>query len=106
MFNKDILLNDEAFDKAVEDFKALSVSLQELRGKVESMMKTLETGFNTPAGRKFIRSCQDNLFQPLDDQKLVLEHICESLESVKDTYAPVFTEYDELTKSINRVEDF
>ena len=72
IFNQDIILDEDAFNAAVEDFADLSNQVEGLRANVVEMLDTLKEGFNTPAGVKFINSCEKNLLKPLDDQKLVL----------------------------------
>lgn len=105
MFEKDILLDEDAFDTAVTEFADLSTRLQKLRGRLEEMISTLQTGFNTPAGRKFVKSCKNNLFDPMDDQKAVFEHIANTLQGSREAYKAVFTEYEELNSAIDGVDD-
>ena len=100
-FGMDILLDESAFQKATADFAALGTRLQNLRTKIEEMLNTLKEGFDTPAGTKFINSCKNNLLSPLNDQKLVLDHIAENLAIAKQSYVAVFTEYQQLNASIN-----
>ena len=103
VFREDIVLDEEAFDKAVSEFSELSQKLSDLRKQIEEMMNALKTGFDTPAGHKFIRSCEANLYKPMDDQKLVLEHISESLKKSRDAYQSVFQQYTKLQKEINEI---
>ncbi len=98
--NTDIVLDDAAFDKAIADFADLAVQLQSLREDIEGALAALQSGFDTPAGRQFINSCKSNLLEPLDRQKLVIDHISTTLSDVKGSYATVFTEYDSLNKAI------
>ena len=104
VFSVDIVLDEEAFDTAVRDFEALAVQLQQLRGKLEDMLNDLKAGFNTPAGVKFINSCEANLFQPLDAQKLVIDHIADSLAESKQAYESVFREYESLQTAIRLID--
>jgi len=99
--SKDIVLDEAAFEKAINDFSELSVKLQVLRSDIEELLGVLKGGFDTPAGRKFISSCENNLLEPLDRQKLVIEHISSTLSDVKGAYSTVFTEYANLNKTIN-----
>ena len=105
MFDKDIVLDEAAFQKAVDDFAALSKRLESLRKELDEMMKELKKGFDTPAGRKFISSCQTNLFQPMNDQKVVLDHISETLKESKVQYSSVFAKYEEMNAAMKRVGD-
>lgn len=103
VFGQDIVLDQAAFDTAISDFAALSEQLQQLRNDIEQMLNILKAGFDTPAGRKFLSSCEKNLFQPLDAQKLVLEHISQTLSQSRQAYESVFREYEALQAAINQV---
>ena len=96
----DIVLDEAAFNKAISEFASLANELQALRRDIENMLATLKTGFDTPAGRKFVKSCESNLLEPLDRQKLVLDHISETLKEAKGEYSSVFTEYETLNSTI------
>lgn len=96
----DMVLDDTAFDRAIADFADLAVQLQSLRDDIESLLGELRSGFDTPAGRKFIRSCESDLLVPLDRQKLVIDHISSTLSEVKSSYSTVFTEYENLNTAI------
>lgn len=103
VFGKDIVLDEAAFQTAISEFAGLSDQLQQLRNDVEDMLNSLKAGFDTPAGRKFISSCEQHLYKPLDDQKLVLDHISETLLESKQAYDSVFREFEELQSVINQV---
>lgn len=105
IFWQDIVLDEEAFDRAIEDFAALSEQLKQLRTDIEEMLNGLKEGFNTPAGVKFINSCEKNLYEPLDAQKLVLDHISSTLSESKQAYSSVFSEYESLKNTINNVNN-
>ena len=99
VFSQDIVLDEEAFDKAIEDFASLSEQLKQLRTEIEDALNGLKNGFNTPAGVKFINSCEKNLYEPLDAQKL--DHISSTLAESKQAYSSVFAEYEDLKNAIN-----
>ena len=103
--DRDIILDEEAFETAIKDFENLEKQLQKLRTDIEDMLKDLQAGFDTPAGVKFINACETNIFQPLDDQKLVLEHISKTLSESKQTYNSVFQKYEALQQMINKVNN-
>ena len=102
VFGEDIVIDESAFDTAIADFAGLSEQLLILRNNIESMLNTLKSGFDTPAGVKFINSCEANLFKPLDAQKLVLDHISNTLTESKHAYESVFREYEILQSAINQ----
>ncbi|MEE0954237.1 MAG: WXG100 family type VII secretion target [Eubacterium sp.] len=104
IFSKDIVLDEGAFDTAVSDFEALGAQIQQLRNDVDGMMNDLRAGWKTPAGQKFISSCEYNLYRPLDDQKLVIDHIAKSLKESRQAYESVFSKYDELQKTISKAK--
>ncbi len=101
---KDILLDQEAFQQAITKFGDLSIQVQDLRKEIEEMLSTLQKGFDTPAGRKFIQSCQGNLLEPLDRQKAVIDHISETLGQANTAYESVFSEYEQLNGTIQSFE--
>lgn len=105
VFDKDIVLDEAAFDTAIADFAALGDQLQQLRNDIEEMLQILKSGFDTPAGVKFMNSCEKSLFKPLDDQKLVIDHISKTLSESKQSYETVFREYEELQSVINRANN-
>ena len=101
-FNKDIVLDEEAFDKAVSDFVDLGVRIQTLRADIESMLQLLQEGLDSPAGRKLVNSCRTNLLKPLEDQKAVLNHISDTLRESKTQYSTVFRAYESLQTKIQQ----
>ena len=101
IFNKDIIIDEDAFNEAVKEFNEMKDHLAQLKKDLAEMIAILEDGFNTPAGAKFINSVEANLFVPLTDQELVISHISESLNKAKTKYQSVFDEYEKLQNAIN-----
>lgn len=104
MFDQDIIIDQEKFNTAIEDYAALSVRLQKLTTTVNNMLSELESGFNTPAGATFLNACSAHLLTPLEQQQEILKHISDTLMEVRTVYQPVFTKYQELTDAINRMK--
>lgn len=104
LLSGDIILDQEAFDAASKDFMALEQKIKNLRQEIESAVEELEKGFNTPAGRKFIKSCKKNLFKPLNEQADTIKMMSNTLEEAKREYSVVFEEYEGLLKTINNVQ--
>ncbi len=104
MFNDfrsyNIVIDEEAFNKAVEEFEALSERLGKLDQSIETMLSDLQKGFNSDAGNKFVTACRESLRAPINDQKAVVSHIAETLTSARDKYSKVFEEYDSLNSAI------
>ncbi len=100
LFNDDIILDEAAFQNAAQRLEELSIRLQNLDNDIEDMLTTLQKGFDTAAGRKFVESCRQNLNQPMKDQKLVLDHISQTLAEVRAKYAVVFSEYQALNAAV------
>jgi len=101
LFDKDITIDEEAFAKASGDFEVLSADLEKLRGKIETMLTTLSKGFDTPCGVKFYKSCSDNLLKPIGEQKIVIDHIKDALNTAKTQYQSVFEAYRALNSSVS-----
>ena len=102
---EDIVLDEAAFDTAISDFDGLIRQLSSLRLEIEDMLDTLQKGFDTPAGVKFMKACYENLFKPLDAQKEVLNHIKETLSESRQKYETVFREYESLQMTIRQVNN-
>lgn len=98
---KNIVLDEEAFNRAVNEFANLAQKIQALRKEIEDMLNILKSGFDTPAGHKFIQSCQSNLLEPIDKQQKAVEHISDTLLKCRTEYASVFGEYSDLVQLIN-----
>lgn len=101
VFKDTIVLDDEAFQKASQDFADLADKLDHLYKDVDEMLAELQKGFDTPAGHKFVSACNKTLLENLDKQKAVISHVSENLNMAKNTYQSVFTEYQELVNLIN-----
>lgn len=105
ILGKDIVLDQEAFQRASQEFDVLSQDLQTLRSDIEKMLTEIAKGFDSPAGKKFIQSCKDHLLQPLDDQKIVLDHVVANLQMCKNEYQTVFDGYRELNAAIQNMAE-
>ena len=103
ILSEDIVLDEEAFDRAISGFADLSIKLRNLKDELVSITEALKAGFDTPAGVKFINACEANLFQPLDDRRIVLDHISQTLRESRQAYESVFREYETLQETINSV---
>ena len=99
-----MVIDEDDFETASKEFDELAISISELRSEILDMLEDLRTGFDTPAGRKFYRSCGAGLVLPLYQQAAVVKHISENLRQAKKMYQSVFDEYREIVKYINDSE--
>lgn len=95
-----ILLDESAFSKAIKDFMALKSEITSLKNDVEAALTALHSGFDTPAGDVFMKSCRNNLLEPITREEEVITSISSTLEQVQSKYTSVFSEYEHLTQSI------
>jgi DNA-binding ferritin-like protein len=100
--NGNIILDEAAFNKARSEFASLSNDLAKLRADIEAALNALKSGFDTPAGDVFFKSCTQNLLTPLDREKAVIDHISQTLQEVTKDYSPIFSEYQDLVNTINQ----
>ena len=77
-------------------------SLRNLRDEIDRTLQTLQSGFDTPAGRKFVTSCRNNLIKSLENQRDVLKHISDTLQRSRQEYSAVFQEYESLQTTIRQ----
>ena len=100
-FKKTMVIDEEAFTKASQDFKELAGKINSLQKDINDMLTDIRNGFDTTAGRKFINACESTLLEPLERQKIVVTHIADNLTQAKNSYKSVFDEYREVVNSIN-----
>lgn len=100
LLDRDIVLDEQAFVDAVQDFAAVGADLERLENQVRGLLQMLRPGFDTPAGERFFSSCERNLLEPLNEQRRVMGHISENLQTAKEAYSSVFTEYESLQSAI------
>ena len=98
---KNIVIDEEVFDRNVEKLQELVDDIIKLRDDVNDMLLTLKNGFDTPAGRKFYNLCKDNVIDPLTSQKIVISQIAGNLKAARNGYQRVFEEYRELSAFIS-----
>ena len=102
--NDDLLINDEALRNAVNGYEQLERDVRALERDIIEMISSLNVGFNTPAGQKYIASCKQNLLKPVQDQAQVVAHLADSLRSAESAYRPVFQEYQQLQDIFKKAE--
>lgn|GEM_PF-1043608 len=96
----DIIIDEEAFDKATEELEGIVEDLRALKTDVYEMLQTLKAGFDTPAGRKFYNACFYHIVSPIVAQMMVIEQIVGNLKTAKNGYQSVFEEYKSLIDSM------
>ncbi|MBR1391327.1 MAG: hypothetical protein IJ567_07800 [Lachnospiraceae bacterium] len=98
----DILLDENAFQKASADMTTLMIKTQSLQVKMKRMYHDLATALDTPAGRQLDLKAEDVLIQPIENLMQVIKHISESLTEVIGTghYKDVFIKYEQLNETI------
>ena len=101
IFKKSIVLDEEAFATAADEFDELAGKIDSLYNDIEEMLSILENGFDTPAGHKFINACEKTLLEPLEKQRKVVEHVSENLRDARTMYQSVFDDYRDLVNYFN-----
>ncbi len=101
VFKQNVVIEEEAFSQAAAEFEELAAKIDSLLNEINEMMDDLKTGFDTPAGHKFIQACGNTLVDPLEKQKIVVTHISENLNKARTMYQSVFDEYREVVNSMN-----
>ena len=104
IFDQNLVIDESAFDDAVRDFNAISQDIEALRNEVNRLLDDLAEGFDTPAGRKFYKSCSSSLLSPLNDQANVVRHVAENLNLAREEYQSVFEEYRALNNAIDSID--
>lgn len=103
-FSKDIVLDDDEFQKAIDRFNKLSERINTLHNDVSASLDDLRAGFDTPAGHKFFEVCGNKLLDPMKDQARVIQHVSDNLRDATNSYQSVFDEFIELNNSIRNIK--
>jgi len=99
-FDKDIVLDQDAFQNTSDRLVKLSENVLLLRTQIEKELDELMKGFATTAGWKFKSACEGQLLKPMQDLSVVITHIAQNLQSARTSYDSVFREYERLNNSI------
>ncbi len=102
VFSKNILLDSDKFRLASEQLTVLAEEMSALRKDISELLGELEKGFDTPAGRKFLKACRNSLLQPMEDQAAVMKHVSDNLSMARSKYESVFMEFQALNNTINQ----
>ena len=97
VLKKSIVIDEEVFDRNAAKLQELVEDIIKLRDDVIDMLDTLRDGFDTPAGRKFMGLCRDQVIEPLTAQKIVISQISDNLKAAKNGYQSVFEEYRQMS---------
>ena len=98
--NKDIILDDQQFQKTANRFLELAREMQTLEKDITTELANLKPAFRTPAGDAFFQACESILLERIKEQKKALESITTTLNQARNTYASVFREYDALNNRL------
>lgn len=103
LFTKTIVLDQGKFHKAANDFADLSRQMEQLQKDISTLLAELATGFDTPAGKRFMDSCQKNLLDQFKNQADIIKHVSDNLKTACTEYESVFTEFGALNRTIDSV---
>jgi hypothetical protein len=95
-----ILIDQVRFERASSDLAKLCNDLTALQNKINLMLDILMKGFDTPAGKKFHKLCKDGLIEPMEKQRIALDHVSSNLSLARTEYQSVFSAYQDLNNSI------
>lgn len=100
--SQDIILDDNAFINASSDMEELKNRTEALKTKLEQMYDDLSTALDTPAGKAVELKAKDVLIEPIENLRLVIDHISSTLTEIIGTnyYKGVFVKFEELNNSI------
>lgn len=98
----DILLDENAFDKASADMRTLEARTKQLKNKLEKMYKNMTTALETPAGKQVDYVSKEVLIAPIEDLMQVILHVSDTLTEIIGTgyYREAFIKFKELNESI------
>ncbi|EXM40321.1 MAG: hypothetical protein E7494_11655 [Ruminococcus albus] len=79
---KDVKINDDAFDTAIEALKNLWHSADDLRGEFEQLFKDFAEALQCETGEELTVAGQDVILEPIDNLKIVIQQVYNTLQIV------------------------
>lgn len=101
--NRNVVLSEEAFEKASSELDKIAERLRNFHDDIESNLNSLQNGFDTPAGDKYQVACKCNVLEPIIQQINEVKDVAEALKTAKNRYQSVFNDYEKLNQMINNV---
>jgi len=100
--SQDILLDDNALADASAAMNALATRTQNLKDTLSQLYDDMESALQTPAGEALDLTAKDVIIKPIDDLKLIIDHISSTLDTIKGGgyYKDVFDKFSELNQNI------
>lgn len=98
----DIVLDESAFETASTNMTALSQRTQDLIDRVDRLYNDMANALQTPAGEALDLEAESVLVKPIEDLKLIIDHIAATLNTIKGSgyYKDIFIKYNELNNNI------
>ena len=99
---KDIKIDEEKFNTAASDMKALKTRTDNLKKKLSNMYDDLSKAINTEAGAELKLEAKSVLLEPVEDMAKVVGHISDTLNTIigNGYYKDVFTGFEDLKNII------
>ena len=96
---EDLVVDEEKFNTAAADMRALKTRTNALKTKLEGMYDSLAGAMDTPAGKEVQLEAKNVLLKPVENMSLVVGHISETLDLIIGSgyYKDVFTGFEELS---------
>ena len=96
---EDLVVDEEKFNTAAADMRALKTRTNDLKTKLEGMYDSLAGAMDTPAGKQAQLEAKNVLLKPVENMSLVVGHISETLDLIIGSgyYKDVFTGFEELS---------
>ena len=95
----DLVVDEEKFNTAAADMKALRKRTNDLKAKLDGMYESLAGAMDTPAGKEVQLEAKNVLLKPVENMALVVGHISDTLDLIIGSgyYKDVFTGFEELS---------
>jgi hypothetical protein len=97
--SEDLVVDEEKFNTAAADMKALKKRTNDLKTKLDGMYESLAGAMDTPAGKEVQLEAKNVLLKPVENMALVVGHISDTLDLIIGSgyYKDVFTGFEELS---------
>ena len=97
--SKDLVVDEEKFNTAAQDMRALKERTNKLKEKLSTMYEELAGAMDTEAGHEAQLEAKNVLLKPIENMSPVVNHISDTLDTVigNGYYKDVFTGFENLS---------
>lgn len=90
------MIDEEALSSAKTQYATEAKDMQDLKDRLKQAVEDLKTGWDTDAGKAFIKKFEDNLYKNMQLYADTIQHMSDNMGIATSKYDAVFREAEQL----------